>query len=101
MSVYEHEQGTYRSYRVARSIKGQLRQQYFPRTREGLSLAKQLDKEWAEEQVKARSLNTHRMDHWRKPKAPLSAQKRTKIANPAKIARLLQQIQNSNLTAQR
>ena len=94
MSVYEHEQGSYRSYRVARSINGHLNQRYFPRTNEGLRQARMLDREWQEEQSKARQLSTESMSHWRKPKPPLSAQKRSKTHNPAQIAELLRRIQN-------
>ena len=99
MSVYKHEQGTYRSYRVARSISGHLRQQYFPRTREGLNQAKELDKEWEQEQSKARKRFGRDVKQWRKPKRPLSVEKRNKIADPAKMARLLQQLQDSRISA--
>ena len=55
MSVYEHQQGSYRAFRVARSIAGHLRQAYFSRTDEGLKQARQLDEQWAQEQKHSRN----------------------------------------------
>ena len=71
MSVYEHEQGSYKSYRVARSVNGKLRQKYFPRSDEGLNAARELDKEWADEQAKAQMSFSGMKARWRRePVAP-------------------------------
>lgn len=70
MSVYEHEQGSYKSYRVARSVNGKLRQRYFPRSDDGLAAANELDKEWADEQATAQMGFTGMKARWRRePKA--------------------------------
>ncbi|MCE2437032.1 MAG: hypothetical protein J4F97_03360 [Pseudomonadales bacterium] len=64
MSVYKHEQGTYRSYRVARSINGKLHQAYFPRSRDGWRKAKELDQQWAEQQATAQRKFTGSAMRW-------------------------------------
>jgi len=53
MAVYKHQQESYRSYRVARSIDGKPYQAYFPRTREGYRKAKALDARWLQRQKRA------------------------------------------------
>jgi len=42
MSVYEHIQGKYKSYREAISVDGVIKQNYFPHTPKGLKEAKKL-----------------------------------------------------------
>ena len=77
MSVYEHAQGSYRAYRVARSVNGKLRQAYFPRTNTGHLQAQSLDSKWAEEQAKAKEHVIRKLDGWtRKRKPPRSEQTR-------------------------
>ena len=61
MTVYEHKQqakgkrqdgkprAVYRAYRVARSVDGSLRQQYFPFTEKGKRDAEKLDNKWRKE----------------------------------------------------
>lgn len=81
MSIYEHRQGSYESYRVARSVNGELRQKYFPRTSKGKIAAEQLDQEWANEQHQAQdhfsgtALRWSRITNYekRKPRGPLRA----------------------------
>ncbi len=75
MSVYEHEQGSYKSYRVARSVNGKLRQKYFPRSEDGLNAARELDKEWAEEQARAQMSFSGMKARWRRE--PAAAQPTT------------------------
>lgn len=55
MGIYKHQQGNWKSYRVARSIDGKLHQDYFPRTREGYQEAKQCDEEFEKRQVIAQA----------------------------------------------
>ena len=74
MSVYEHEQGSYKSYRVARSVNGKLRQKYFPRSEDGLAAAKELDKEWADEQARAQLSFTGMKARWRREPASVQPQ---------------------------
>lgn len=74
MSVYEHEQGSYKSYRVARSVNGKLRQKYFPRSDDGLAAAKVLDQEWADEQAKAQLSFTGMKARWRREPAAVQPQ---------------------------
>ena len=69
MSVYEHKQGTYKSYRVARSVEGKLRQKYFPLSEDGLQAAKKLDQEWADEQATAQTNFTGYRARWRREPA--------------------------------
>lgn len=69
MSVYEHQQGTYKSYRVARSVEGKLRQRYFPRDEQGLLDAKALDREWEAEQHSAQRSFTGYRARWRREPA--------------------------------
>ena len=76
LSVYKHEQGTYRSYRVARSINGKLRQAYFPRSREGWRKAKELDQAWAEEQTVAQKKFTGSAMRWNPDRAKRLASSR-------------------------
>ena len=66
MSVYKHEQGSYRSYRVARSVNGKLRQKYFPRSEDGFAEAQKLDQAWAEEQAQAQMSFSGLKARWRK-----------------------------------
>ncbi len=66
MSIYEHKQGKYTSYRVARSVNGVLRQKYFPMTRDGLAEARNLDDEWAAEQADAQTRFTGARSRWRR-----------------------------------
>ncbi len=73
MSVYEHEQGSYKSYRVARSVNGKLRQKYFPRSDEGLSAARELDEEWAAEQAQAQMSFSGMKARWRREPAAAQA----------------------------
>ena len=75
MSVYEHEQGSYKSYRVARSVNGKLRQKYFPRSEDGLNAARELDQEWAEEQAQAQMSFSGMKSRWRRE--PVAAQPQT------------------------
>lgn len=85
MSVYKHEQGTYRSYRVARSVNGKLRQAYFPRTRKGYRSAKELDEEWQLDQESAQESFTGPALRWRNDKSkrtPARAQKRKTVRQP-------------------
>lgn len=74
MSVYEHEQGSYKSYRVARSVNGKLRQKYFPRSDDGLAAARELDKEWADEQARAQLSFTGMKARWRREPASVQPQ---------------------------
>lgn len=74
VSVYEHEQGSYKSYRVARSVNGKLRQKYFPRSDDGLAAAKELDKEWANEQAQAQMSFTGMKARWRREPAAAQPQ---------------------------
>ncbi|MCY4657085.1 MAG: hypothetical protein OXC80_09760 [Gammaproteobacteria bacterium] len=94
MSVYEHQQGTYQSYRVARSINGQLRQAYFPRTQDGYQEAQQRDQQWAQEQLEARRKSSASVSARFAGKPPLSAQSRHRIKNADQIAELIRRIQN-------
>ena len=66
MSVYKHQQGSYSSYRVARSVDGKLKQEYFPRTRQGLADAKRRDEELAQEQEKAQQYFSGPALRWQK-----------------------------------
>ena len=66
MSIYEHKQGSYESYRVARSVDGKLRQEYFPKTRKGLAAARKRDKELASEQENAQQFFTGPALRWQK-----------------------------------
>ncbi len=77
MSVYEHKQGTYKSYRVARSVEGKLRQKYFPFSEDGLLEAKKLDQEWAAEQAFAQTSFTGYKARWRRE--PAQAERSSKI----------------------
>ncbi|SVC12327.1 uncharacterized protein METZ01_LOCUS265181, partial [marine metagenome] len=84
MSVYRHQQGSYRSYRVARSVNGELRQAYFPRTRDGLKKAKAQDARWSTEQSRAQRKFTGPARRWSpKPKA-LRTKAKTKVKAKAK-----------------
>ena len=75
MSVYLHEQGSYKSYRVARSVDGKLRQRYFARTEQGLKQAKAVDQEWANEQAQAQMNFSGMKARWRRE--PASAGSKT------------------------
>ena len=87
MSVYRHQQGSYRSYRVARSVNGELRQAYFPRTRDGLKRAKAQDAKWSSEQSRAQRKFTGPARRWTpKPKA-LRAKTKVKVKSKAKPLR--------------
>ena len=66
MSVYKHQQGNYRSYRVARSVDGKLCQEYFPRTRKGYQEAKKRDEELAKDQERAQQFFTGPALRWQK-----------------------------------
>lgn len=66
MSIYEHKQGKYTSYRVARSVNGVLRQKYFPMTSAGLVEARNLDDQWAAEQAEAQTKFTGARSRWRR-----------------------------------
>ena len=66
MSVYKHQQGSYVSYRVARSVDGKLKQEYFPRTRQGLADAKKRDQELAQEQERAQQYFSGPALRWQK-----------------------------------
>ena len=70
MSIYEHKQGKYTSYRVARSVNGVLRQKYFPMTRAGLTEARNLDDQWASEQADAQTRFTGARSRWRREPIP-------------------------------
>ena len=72
MSVYAHQQGTYTSIRVARSVNGKLRQKYFPRSEEGWKAARELDRQWEEEQARAQLGFKGLQSRWRR-REPLSA----------------------------
>ena len=65
MSVYPHQQGAYRCYRVVRSIDGKAVQEYFPRTRVGKKAADRRDKELAALQRKAQMHFTGPATRWR------------------------------------
>lgn len=69
MSVYKHQQGNYRSYRVARSVDGKLCQEYFPRTRKGYQEAKKRDEELARDQERAQQFFTGPALRWQKKDA--------------------------------
>lgn len=71
MSVYKHQQGNYRSYRVARSVDGKLCQEYFPRTRKGYQEAKKRDEELARDQERAQQFFTGPALRWQR-KTPKS-----------------------------
>lgn len=89
MSVYEHEQGSYKSYRVARSVNGKLRQKYFPRSEDGLSAARDLDKEWADEQAKAQMSFSGMKARWRREPAaaqPTAADSANEQRRPSEVA---------------
>ncbi len=98
MSVYRHQQGSYRSYRVARSVNGELRQAYFPRTRDGLKRAKALDAKWSSEQSRAQRNFTGPARRWSpkpkrkakalraKTKVKAKAKRKTRNAQPARAA---------------
>ena len=64
MAVYKHQQGSYRSYRVARSVNGELQQKYFPRTRDGYRKAKAHDEKLARAQVRAQKKFTGPSRRW-------------------------------------
>ncbi len=66
MSVYKHQQGSYQSYRVARSVDGKLCQEYFPRTRKGYQEAKKRDEELARAQERAQQFFTGPALRWQK-----------------------------------
>ena len=86
MSVYKHQQGSYRSYRVARSVNGELRQAYFPRTREGLKAAKEQDEKWSSQQTRAQKSFTGPARRWSpKPKVKRASAK-SKAAPKRKAA---------------
>ena len=53
MSIYDHRQGAYHAWRVAVSIDGQMRQEYFPYNKQGYRDACQLEKIWKKEQKDA------------------------------------------------
>lgn len=72
MSVYAHQQGSYTSVRVARSVNGKLRQKYFPRSEEGWKAAYALDREWEKEQAQAQLGFTGLQSRWRR-REPLQA----------------------------
>ena len=78
MSVYRHQQGSYRSYRVARSVDGELRQAYFPRTRDGLKKAKAQDAKWSSEQSRAQRHFTGPARRWSPKPKVLRAKAKTK-----------------------
>lgn len=88
MSVYEHQQGSYTSYRVARSVDGKLIQYYFPRTRKGFAEAKKRDKELAKEQARAQEFFSGPALRWQKKpkKVGQSTTSRTKQTRPASSA---------------
>ena len=79
MSVYRHQQGSYRSYRVARSVDGELRQAYFPRTRDGLKKAKAQDAKWSSEQSRAQRHFTGPARRWSPKPKVLRAKAKTKV----------------------
>ena len=70
MAVYEHRQkdryGTYKSYRVARSVDGITRQKYFPFTAAGKKKAEALDEQWEQEQAEAQRHFTGIRARWRR-----------------------------------
>ena len=82
MSVYKHQQGSYRSYRVARSIDGELHQAYFPRTREGYRKAKAQDEKWERAQKRAQRKFTGPARRW----APKPASTKRAAASKAGAA---------------
>ena len=100
MSVYEHQQGTYRSYRVARSVDGHLKQAYFPRTDQGFASANKLDDEWAAEQEEAKTrLNRLSQNRVNNRMQPISAKNRVRTADQEKLAFLIKLIKESNTTS--
>lgn len=66
MGVYEHKQGKYESYRVARTIDGVLHQKYFPKTKQGLADAKACDHEQVLKQFEAQKHFTGYRGRWKR-----------------------------------
>ena len=64
MAVYKHQQGTYRAYRVSRSVDGKQVQKYFPRTREGYRQAKACDQRLQKAQTRAARKFTGSARRW-------------------------------------
>ncbi|MDA1074088.1 MAG: hypothetical protein O3A63_04910 [Proteobacteria bacterium] len=64
MAVYKHEQGSYKAYRVSRSVNGERVQKYFPRTREGFKEAKEADLKLEKQQSRAAKKFTGSARRW-------------------------------------